>query len=196
MEDNGSGSETGSETPLPSSSSSTEKSVTNYKKKNTKPCKICGSNEDDDDVIKCHEPSWWLCEVCRTLPGVVEVKPEDSNETANSVPPNDSVSSSSSRVDAQNSGNETNLISLLSVYGLVSRTSSSTASINTSPEKKRADSNAPSDSESSNYCAKVLFKVVPDMWLCEECRTSRGVIFINHDEASASNQQSDSESAK
>ncbi|KAG2284326.1 hypothetical protein Bca52824_055546, partial [Brassica carinata] len=45
------------------------------------------------------------------------------------------------------------------------------------------------------YCAKVLFKVVPDMWLCEECRTSRGVIFINHDEASASNQQSDSESA-
>lgn len=82
---------------------------------------------------------WWLCEVCRTLPGVVEVKPEDSNET---VLPNDSVSSSSSRVDAQNSGNigtsatnqpsqseahttspegnETNLISLLSVYGLVS----------------------------------------------------------------------------
>lgn len=59
--------------------------------------------------------------MCRTLPGVVEVKPEDSNETANSVPPNDSVSSSSSRVDAQNSGNETNLISLLSVYGLVSR---------------------------------------------------------------------------
>ncbi|CAF1921338.1 hypothetical protein YC2023_020546 [Brassica napus] len=46
------------------------------------------------------------------------------------------------------------------------------------------------------YCAKVLFKAVPDMWLCEECRTSRGVIFINHDEASASNQQSDSESAK
>ncbi|KAF2598129.1 hypothetical protein F2Q68_00012451 [Brassica cretica] len=46
------------------------------------------------------------------------------------------------------------------------------------------------------YCAKVLFKVVPDMWLCEECRTSRDVIFINHDEASASNQQSDSESAK
>ena len=76
--------------------------------------------------------------MCRTLPGVVEVKPEDSNET---VLPNDSVSSSSSRVDAQNSGNETsatnqpseseahttspegnetNLISLLSVYGLVS----------------------------------------------------------------------------
>ncbi|CDY47016.1 BnaC02g42010D [Brassica napus] len=133
-QDNGSGSETGSETALPpSSSSSTEKSVTSYKKKNTKPCKICGSNEDDDDVIKCHEPSWWLCEVCRTLPGVVEVKPEDSNETANSVLPNDSVSSSSSRVDAQNSA-----------YN-----SSSTASINTSPEKKRADSNAPSDSESS-----------------------------------------------
>ncbi|XP_033141224.1 uncharacterized protein LOC117132022 [Brassica rapa] len=46
------------------------------------------------------------------------------------------------------------------------------------------------------YCAKVLFKAVPDVWLCEECRASRGVIFINHDEASASNQQSDSESAK
>ncbi|KAF3540597.1 hypothetical protein F2Q69_00025198 [Brassica cretica] len=46
------------------------------------------------------------------------------------------------------------------------------------------------------YCAKVLFKAVPDVWLCEECRTSRGVIFINHDEASASNQQSDSQSAK
>ncbi|WZY79533.1 hypothetical protein YC2023_025917 [Brassica napus] len=38
----------------------------------------------------------------------------------------------------------------------------------------------------------VLFKAVPDVWLCEECRTSRGVIFINHDEASESNQQSDS----
>lgn len=50
--------------------------------------------------------------MCRTLPGVVEVKPEDSNETADSVLPNDSVSSSSSRVDAQNSGNETNLIRL------------------------------------------------------------------------------------
>nr|VDC92953.1 unnamed protein product [Brassica rapa] len=125
MEDNGSGSETGSETTLPpSSSSSTDKSVTNYKKNNTKPCKICGSNEDDDDVRKCYKPHmWWLCEVCRTLPGVVEVKPEDSNET---VLPNDSVSSSSSRVDAQNSA-------------------SSTASINTSPEKKQADSNAPSD---------------------------------------------------
>ncbi|KAF2598130.1 hypothetical protein F2Q68_00012452 [Brassica cretica] len=140
MEDNGSG----SETPLPpSSSSSTEKNVTNYKKKNTKPCKICGSNEDDDDVIKCHEPSWWLCEVCRTLPGVVEVKPEDSNETANSVLPNDSVSSSSSRVDAQNSA------------------FSSTASINTSPEKKRADSNAPSDSESS----KIVSWVASDLTL-------------------------------
>ncbi|KAG5412186.1 hypothetical protein IGI04_008505 [Brassica rapa subsp. trilocularis] len=193
MEDNGSGSETGSETKLPpSSSSSTEKSVTNYKKNNTKPCKICGSNEDDDDVRKCYKPHmWWLCEVCRTLPGVVEVKPEDSNET---VLPNDSVSSSSSRVDARNSGNETSATNQpsQSEAHTTSPEASSTASINTSPEKKQADSNAPSDSESSNYCAKVLFKAVPDVWLCEECRTSRGVIFINHDEASESNQQSDS----
>ncbi|KAH0940215.1 hypothetical protein HID58_007681, partial [Brassica napus] len=228
MEDNGSGSETGSETTLPpSSSSSTDKSVTNYKKNNTKPCKICGSNEDDDDVRKCYKPHmWWLCEVCRTLPGVVEVKPEDSNET---VLPNDSVSSSSSRVDARNSGNETSATNQpsQSEAHTTSPEASSTASINTSPEKKQADSNAPSDSESSKhldfrdkkpcqicgsnafddfimtcfkcrvtrehiYCAKVLFKAVPDVWLCEECRTSRGVIFINHDEASESNQQSDS----
>lgn len=31
----------------------------------------------DDDVRKCYNPPMrWICEVCRTLPGVVEVKPK------------------------------------------------------------------------------------------------------------------------
>lgn len=60
-------------------------------------CKICGSNEDDDDVRKCYKLyMWWLCEVCCILFGVVEVKFEDFNEI---VFFNDFVLLSSSCVD-------------------------------------------------------------------------------------------------